>query len=67
MKKGDTPFINEYSVMFPTNKLRWININNVVPDINITGPDPISMPTLQQYWEDSQGNGEWRDVPTETE
>lgn len=52
--------------MRPTNRLRWADI----PPPEQKGLSPnnaVYMHTLQQYWEDNQGNGEWRDVPTENE
>lgn len=56
-------------ILRPTNRLRWLH---VVPEIKMDNGTYVKAPgligdrtVLQQYWEDNQGNGEWRDVPTE--
>lgn len=58
--------------MIPTDKLRWFQFHLGDPDAR-KHPNAIIAPqstyahamVLQQWWTDTYGRGEWRDVPVE--
>lgn len=47
--------------MTPTNNLRWVKRKYYDPDVI----SPCYKLVLQQWWTDTYGKGEWRDVPIE--
>jgi hypothetical protein len=58
--------------MAPTMKLRWGDYSQEDCDRDVPRAEVVGWPEqgssyykLQQWWEDGDGHGEWRDVPKE--